>query len=91
MTNRAAREYEARHFAKLPKVDGREMSDTRPNPGSTEAIAQGCKCPVLDNGHGRGSGRIGSDGLPVFWISADCQVHGGGDCEIVIYREEPSK
>ena len=24
------------------------------NPGSDEAIAAGCTCPVIDNGHGRG-------------------------------------
>ena len=27
-------------------------------PGSPEAKKLGCKCPVLDNGHGRGSGRV---------------------------------
>lgn len=25
----------------------------RPNPGSREAIEQGCTCPVLDNNHGK--------------------------------------
>lgn len=25
-----------------------------PNPGSDEALADGCLCPVIDNGHGRG-------------------------------------
>lgn len=25
----------------------------KPNPGSDEALGQGCTCPVLDNGHGR--------------------------------------
>jgi hypothetical protein len=24
-----------------------------PNPGSDEAIDQGCSCPVLDNSHGK--------------------------------------
>lgn len=24
-----------------------------PNPGSDEAVAMGCRCAVLDNGHGR--------------------------------------
>ena len=43
------------------------MTD-RPNPGSDEAIALGCTCPVLDNGHGRGSGP--------FWITVDCPLHG---------------
>ena len=50
------------------------MSDPKPNPGSAEAIAQGCKCPVLDNGHGKGCGRE-IDGKPVFWINGECPVH----------------
>ena len=39
-----------------------------PNPGSDEAIDQGCACPVLDNGHGRGPGP--------FWINVYCPLHG---------------
>ena len=38
-----------------------------PNPGSDEAIALGCICPVLDNNHGRGPGP--------FWQVASCPVH----------------
>lgn len=30
------------------------LGTTVPNPGSAEARAQGCSCPVLDNNHGRG-------------------------------------
>lgn len=41
----------------------------QPNPGSEEAHAKGCKCPILDNNHGRGRG----DGS--FWISGDCPLH----------------
>jgi hypothetical protein len=41
----------------------------KPNPGSDEAIALGCKCPVIDNGHGKGRG----DGL--FWFNGDCPIH----------------
>lgn len=44
-----------------------------PNPGSDEALDQGCTCPVLDNGHGRGMGD--PDSL-CFWISLDCPLHG---------------
>lgn len=46
------------------------MSDA-PNPGSDEAVALGCTCPVLDNG--RGGGAWGDPGL--FWYSAGCPVH----------------
>lgn len=42
---------------------------TIPNPGSDAAIAMGCTCPVLDNGHGRRN-----DGRFVY--SWDCPVHG---------------
>ena len=51
------------------------MTDN-PTPGSDEAIAQGCNCPVLDNGHGNGSGRTGEDGERLFWVSSDCPIHG---------------
>jgi len=45
------------------------MSRVVPNPGSEEAIKKGCKCPVLDNAHGKGIG----DGR--FWYSAECDFH----------------
>ena len=38
-------------------------------PGSPDAIAAGCTCPVLDNAHGLGRG----DGT--FWISELCPLH----------------
>lgn len=42
-----------------------------PNPGSPEAIALGCTCPVIDNGHGRGY-----YGQPnVFVYTVGCPVH----------------
>jgi hypothetical protein len=51
-----------------------------PNPGSLEAIVAGCRCPVMDNGHGRGylGGVLDPEtGEPVFVIAADCPLHGG--------------
>ena len=54
------------------------MSDT-PNPGSDEALARGCTCAVLDNAHGRGVMR---DGRRVWWMHADCLLHG----EVVRYE-----
>ena len=41
-------------------------------PGSDEARAAGCQCPVLDNGYGRG---LVLDGKRVWWQVADCPVH----------------
>jgi hypothetical protein len=43
-----------------------------PNPGSDEAIKIGCTCPVLDNGHGKGS----MYGEGMFWMNKNCPVHG---------------
>jgi|WetSurMetagenome_2_1015567.scaffolds.fasta_scaffold00223_29 hypothetical protein len=43
-----------------------------PNPGSGEAVAKGCTCPVLDNAHGKGT-LWGDD---TFWINGDCPLHG---------------
>ena len=40
------------------------------NPGSDEAIEQGCVCPVLDNRHGAGIG--GGQ----YWIAGNCPIHG---------------
>ena len=49
---------------------------TKSNPGSDEAIAQGCTCSVLDNGRGRGAwGGIKTNGELVFWITEGCPVH----------------
>jgi hypothetical protein len=38
-------------------------------PGSDQALDAGCRCPVLDNAHGRGRG----DGT--YWISERCPLH----------------
>lgn len=46
------------------------MNTTIQNPGSDEAIEQGCICPVLDNNHGQGA-----DG-GYWWITRDCPLHG---------------
>jgi hypothetical protein len=41
-----------------------------PNPGSKEAIALGCICPVLDNNHGKWKPWRGG-----WWILAECPIH----------------
>lgn len=42
------------------------------NPGSPEAMKAGCRCPVFDNGKGRGY--MGVPGT--FLINGDCPLHG---------------
>ncbi len=52
-----------------------EMNETNPtpNPGSDEALDRGCKCPVLDNAHGRGY--LG-DGEKFGWVTVEgCPLH----------------
>jgi len=44
---------------------------TTPNPGSDAALDQGCTCPVLENGHGRGNGP--------FWFNESCPLHGAAE------------
>ena len=61
--------------------DGRDQKAAgvgRLNPGSDEAIAAGCTCPVIDNGYGRGcmDGVKDEQGRTVFVIRLDCPLHG---------------
>ena len=44
----------------------------KPTPGSSEAIALGCKCPPKDNHHGAG---IMLGGELCFWKSQGCPLH----------------
>lgn len=45
------------------------------NPGSPEAVANGCTCPRMDNANGRGAWGTGGS-KAVFWITEDCPLHG---------------
>lgn len=47
--------------------------NSKPNPGSDEAVKKGCTCPVLDNAHGEGHFMGG------FAVMEDCPIHGKGD------------
>ena len=47
------------------------MSESTPNPGSKEARALGCRCPVMDNNSGKWAPRP-PDG---WWISMACELH----------------
>lgn len=42
------------------------------NPGSPDALFQGCTCPLIDNHYGRG---VPSDKEPLFWYTEGCPVH----------------
>ncbi len=55
--------------------------NTTPNPGSEEAVALGCSCPIIDNHYGKGvPHNIDLHNGPIlFWISADCKIHGSYD------------
>lgn len=46
-------------------------TDAVPNPGSDEALAQGCTCPRMDNARGRGYMCLGD----MFVIQDGCPVH----------------
>lgn len=49
------------------------MNTQTPNPGSPEAVEQGCTCPVYDNAHGRGFGGDGEQWG--WWITEKCPLH----------------
>ena len=48
------------------------MTTETPPPGSDDAVAAGCLCPVHDNARGRGM--PGPDG-PMYWIADGCPLH----------------
>lgn len=52
------------------------------NPGSDEAIKEGCLCPRMDNSYGRGymgGVRDKETGELIFVRRADCPLHGWPD------------
>lgn len=48
-------------------------NEPQPNPGSKEAVEQGCTCAVIDNHYGEGFGDP-----PGFWITGGCPLHAPG-------------
>ena len=49
-----------------------------PNPGSPEAVEQGCLCPVIDNHYGKGI-EMERGPSPIFTFNMECPLHGDGD------------
>ena len=47
-----------------------------PNPGSPEAVAQGCCCPIADNARGEGMKWDLPFGGTLHWVNGDCRLHG---------------
>jgi hypothetical protein len=45
--------------------------ETPPHPGSEEALALGCLCPIIDNHWGRGI----NCNYEMFVITAECPIH----------------
>ena len=56
---------------------GEDMTN-KPKPGSPEARLEGCKCPVIDNAHGKGyMGGVKDDkGETMYVINGACPMHG---------------
>jgi hypothetical protein len=54
-----------------------ETKDGGANPGSDEARARGCTCPVMDNARGKGwpGGRKNVGGETMFVVAGDCPLH----------------
>lgn len=47
---------------------------TVPNPGSPDAVARGCTCPVRDNRAGQGAGVVHPNDV-FFWVTEGCPLH----------------
>lgn len=50
------------------------MSNWKHNPGSEQALTEGCTCAVLDNA--RGKGWFGDGEKYGWWITTSCPLHG---------------
>jgi hypothetical protein len=62
---------ECSYAAPMALPDVTDLEQKVANPGSEEARALGCKCPVIDNHYGKGY--RGLEG--VFVYNEDCNVH----------------
>lgn len=47
-------------------------------PGSPEAVEHGCRCPIIDNHHGKGVRDRGNQ----FVIEKRCPLHGSGEVKV---------
>lgn len=72
---------------KKDKAMAQPAGTTMPPPGSDEAVKAGCKCPVIDNHHGKG---VPTKFGPAYWTSAGCPLHGKQERGLVCVRS-PSR
>lgn len=63
-----------------------DTTNTAPNPGTEEAIIQGCTCPIIDNCFGDG---IPSRGGRLFYYTVGCPVHSPVDPTDVAKEPKP--
>lgn len=62
------------NFRGFPLVPFDDLeSKAVPNPGSDDALDEGCTCAVMDNHHGRG---FMYKGERQFWVTSSCPLHG---------------
>jgi hypothetical protein len=52
-------------------------------PGSDKAVKAGCRCPVMDNHHGKGIPT--ESGEPMYWLVSNCPLH-SNDMEVVNFK-----
>jgi len=55
----------------MPTKKVKRPPESTPNPGSPDAVALGCLCPVMDNNHGKWAPYPPGG----WWITAGCPVH----------------
>lgn len=61
-----------------------------PNPGSDEAVLDGCSCPILDNARGQGARTLDKDWDTggQFWIRDGCPLHTSTQSDLARDSEE---
>ena len=56
------------------------LADFTASPGSVEAMAAGCRCPVLDNAYGKGRPGPDPSSPPLFVVRVGCPLHHQETC-----------
>jgi hypothetical protein len=59
------------------RMEIERMTTRPPDPGSPDAIKEGCVCDPEANRHGKGVAMVG--GIPWFTFKTECPLHGKGN------------